>query len=131
MLATESFREALTTAGEAFLNSQPLIQIMQLKTNQPMNSVVAFACLVFSSHFQLDFSTMIRQGVKRTNHETMSVLHNCMTPGDGALTIPFLDVYVLTSASLTMLGLTLAVFLFLDSHLPGEAKDIFFYKSEN
>lgn len=91
-----------------------------------MNSVVAFACLILSSHFQLDFSTMIKQGVKRTNHETMSVLHDCRTPGDGALTITFLDVSVLTSASLTMLGLKLAVSLLLDSLLPREPKIYFF-----
>lgn len=96
-----------------------------------MNSVVAFACLVLYSHFQLDFSTMIRQGVKRTNHETMNVLHNCMTPEDGPLTIPFLDVSVLTSASLTMLALKPTVSLLLDSLLPREATDFFFfYNSE-
>lgn len=56
----------------------------------------------------------------------MSVLHDCRTPGDGALTITFLDVSVLTSASLTMLGLKLAVSLLLDSLLPREPKIYFF-----
>lgn len=60
----------------------------------------------------------------------MNVLHNSMNPGDGDLTIPFLDISVLTSASLTMLGLKLAVSLLLDSLLPGEAEDVFFYNSE-
>lgn len=53
-----------------------------------------------------------------------------MTAGDGALTMPFLDVSVLISASLTMLGLKLAVSLLLGSLLPGEAEDMFFYNSE-
>lgn len=73
---------------------------------------------------------MMRQGVERTNHEIMIVLHNCMTAGDGALTMPFLDVSVLTSASLTMLSLKLAVSLLLGSLLPEEAEDMFFYNSE-
>lgn len=56
----------------------------------------------------------------------MNVLHNRMTPGDGALTIQFLDASLVTSACLTSLGLKLAVALFLDTLVPGEAKDMVF-----
>lgn len=49
-----------------------------------------------------------------------------MTPGDGALTIQFLDASLVTSTSLTTFGLKQTVALFLDSILPGETKDVFF-----
>lgn len=61
----------------------------------------------------------------------MNILHNRMTPGDGALTIQFLDASLVTSASLSTLGLKQAVALFLDCLLPGEAKDMFFTAVKN
>lgn len=64
---------------------------------------------------------MIMQCFERINHETINVLHNRMTPGDGALTKQFLDRSLVTSASCTTLGLKQAVALFLDSLLHREA----------
>lgn len=50
----------------------------------------------------------------------MTVLHNCMTPGDGALTIQFLDASLGTSVSLSTFGLKQAVAFLLDFLLPEE-----------
>lgn len=56
VLATQSPRGSSHCCWrEAFLNSQLLTRIMQLKAHQPENSVVAFACLVLYSHFNLTF----------------------------------------------------------------------------